>query len=147
MARTLNKLSAKSRAEPAIARLRAAQLKITEPRRRIVSFLSLGHGPYTIEDICVGISGTCDQSTVYRVINQFVEAGVVRRSDLRDGIARFELSAHQHPHHHLICKSCKRVEAFTDARIQHLDKIAKTKGFSSIDPWIEIFGICQDCQS
>jgi len=68
-------------------------------------------------------------ATVYRVLTQFEQAGLLERHHFESGKAVFEIRAGQH-HDHLICIDCGRVEEFFDEEIERRqNKIAKGRGF------------------
>ena len=68
-------------------------------------------------------------ATVYRVLTQFEQAGILTRSHFESGKAVFELDEGQH-HDHLVCLDCGRVEEFFDAQIESLQNdVAAAKGF------------------
>ena len=63
------------------------------------------------EGIDVGLA------TVYRVLTQFEQAGLLARQHFETGKAVFELNQGGH-HDHLVCLQCGRVEEFYDADIE-----------------------------
>lgn len=92
------------------------------------------------EDVDIGLA------TVYRVLTQFEQAGILTRSQFDGGKAVFELNDGDH-HDHLICTNCGKVVEFTDPEIekrQHF--IAEEKGFSLESHTMMLFGICPACQ-
>ena len=94
--------------------LKTMGLKATLPRLRI---LSLFEG----EDIGL--------ATVYRVLTQFEQAGVLKRHHFESGKAVFELNRGDH-HDHLVCLQCGHVGEFYDEEIEKRQvKIAKDRGF------------------
>jgi Fur family ferric uptake transcriptional regulator len=69
-------------------------------------------------------------ATVYRVLTQFEQAGLLERHFFESGKAVFEINRGSH-HDHLVCIDCGRVEEFYDAEIERLqNKIAKERGAS-----------------
>lgn len=130
----------------ALIALKNAGLKITEARKLVITYLTKSHGPFSIEEIHAGIkSKSCNLTTVYRIIANFEEIGIVRKTDVGDRIARFEFRSDAHGHHHLICTQCKIVEIVEQDKIQNIEKIAKSKGFSRVNTCLEIFGTCKKC--
>ena len=92
------------------------------------------------EDIDIGLA------TVYRVLTQFEQAGILTRSQFDGGKAVFELNDGDH-HDHLICTNCGKVVEFNDTEIekrQHL--IADEKGFVLESHTMMLYGICPGCQ-
>ena len=69
-------------------------------------------------------------ATVYRVLTQFEQAGLLERHHFESGKAVFEAKAGKH-HDHLVCINCGRVEEFVDEEIERRQrKIAKDRGFA-----------------
>jgi Fur family ferric uptake transcriptional regulator len=130
----------------ALLSLKKKGLKITEARKLILSYLTQSHGPFTIEEIHAGIpSKSCDLVTVYRTLATLEEAGLIRKYDIGDRIARFEFFCAEHPHHHLICKDCKKIEVLESDLLSEVKKLASKKGFAVLSPSIDIFGVCKNC--
>ena len=126
--------------------LKKHRLKLTEPRRAILQALIDSHGPFTAEEIFKIITKrVCDVATVYRCVTSLEEAGILRRCEFGDGIARYELAGATH-HHHIICNECKRIEIVEDDELEKIDSFARKRGFSDISHTLEFFGICPKCK-
>ena len=97
--------------------LKSAGLKVTLPRLKILELLrdpSCQH--ITVEDLYKKLLNMGEEiglATVYRVLNQFDDAGIVTRHNFEGGKAVFELATQQH-HNHLICLDCGEVFEFRD---------------------------------
>ena len=76
------------------------------------------------EDADVGLA------TVYRVLMQFEQAGILSRNHFESGKAVFELNEGKH-HDHLVCMDCGRVEEFYDAEIEKRQKSIARRAASS----------------
>jgi Fur family ferric uptake transcriptional regulator len=86
-------------------------------------------------------------ATIYRVLTQFEQAGILMRHHFESGKAVFELNEGKH-HDHLVCLECGRVEEFFDAEIEKRQmKIAKDHGFSIHEHSLQIYADCikTDC--
>jgi Fur family transcriptional regulator, ferric uptake regulator len=89
-----------------------------------------------IDDTDIGLA------TVYRVLTQFEQAGILKRSNFESGKAVFELEQGAH-HDHLVCLQCGRVVEFMDSEIEkRQQKIAKDHGFSLQDHALSLYGNC-----
>ncbi|MES2552880.1 MAG: transcriptional repressor, partial [Pseudomonadota bacterium] len=87
-------------------------------------------------------------ATVYRVLTQFEQAGLLVRHHFESGKAVFELNQGGH-HDHIVCVKCGRVEEFYDEEIEKRQKMAATdRGFTMQDHALTIYGLCskQPCQ-
>ena len=82
-------------------------------------------------------------ATVYRVLTQFEQAGLLVRRHFEAGRAVFELN--EGPHHdHLVCLTCGRVEEFVDSEIERRQKdIALERGFELQDHALALYGVCR----
>ena len=81
-------------------------------------------------------------ATVYRVLMQFEQAGILSRNHFETGKAVFELNEGKH-HDHLICVVCGRVEEFFDAEIERRQQeIAKERGYALQDHALSLYVVC-----
>ncbi len=133
------------------ADLKASGLKATLPRLKILDiFQNSPVRHLTAEDvykILLAENMDVGLATVYRVLTQFEQAGLLHRNHFESGKAIFELNAGSH-HDHLVCLDCGRVEEFVDEEIekrQHL--IAEERGFDIAEHALAIYGNCtkKDC--
>jgi Fur family ferric uptake transcriptional regulator len=82
-------------------------------------------------------------ATVYRVLTQFEQAGLLVRHHFESGKAVFELNSGGH-HDHVVCVKCGRVEEFYDAEIEKRQESAAAKlGFTMQDHALTIYGMCK----
>ncbi len=87
-------------------------------------------------------------ATVYRVLMQFEQAGLLTRSNFESGKSVFELNEGQH-HDHLVCLTCGRVEEFFDPEIEARQRhIAETRGFELHEHSLALYARCTkaDCE-
>jgi Fur family ferric uptake transcriptional regulator len=86
-------------------------------------------------------------ASVYRALETLVELRLVKRVDAGDGIARFEpAAADGDHHHHLVCRDCGKVEAFSDSRLERaIDRVAGGLGYSVDEHEVVLTGACADC--
>lgn len=129
--------------------LKKAGLKITLPRLKILELMEKNEDRHlSAEDIYRLLLESGDDiglATVYRVLTQFEEAGLVIRHNFAGDQAVFELDSGKH-HDHLVCVKCKNVEEFSDSEIEkRQQQIAKHAGFTITDHSLNIYGICQHC--
>lgn len=131
--------------------LKKAGLKITLPRVKILQILESGAAHHlSAEDvyrILLDSGEDIGLATVYRVLTQFEEAGLVTRHNFAEGHSVFELDHGMH-HDHLVCVKCGRVEEFVDQAIEERQKyVAKQAGYEITDHSLNIYGICPVCQN
>lgn len=131
--------------------LKQAGLKTTLPRLRVLSILENSKIRHlSAEDVYKELLNEEDSvglATVYRVLTQFEDAGLVIRHHFEGDRSVFELNDEDH-HDHMICAQCGRVTEFFDQRIEVLqEKVAKQHGFSLQDHSLTLYGICKHCQN
>ncbi|UCG97952.1 MAG: ferric iron uptake transcriptional regulator [Burkholderiales bacterium] len=134
--------------------LKASGLKATLPRMKILEIFQRssqeGVRHLSAEDVykaLLAVQLDVGLATVYRVLTQFEQAGLLTRSNFEAGRAVFELNEGAH-HDHLVCLTCGRVEEFVDAEIeQRQRRIAADKGFELRDHALALYGECvkPDC--
>ena len=132
-----------------IEELKSTGLKATLPRLKILDvFQKSAQRHMTAEDVFrVLLDDRTDigLATVYRVLTQFEQAGILSRSHFESGKAVYEINEGGH-HDHLICTSCGRVEEFYDAEIEKRQQIvAKAKGWILQDHAMSLYGLCATC--
>ena len=129
-----------------IDELKNTGLKATLPRLKILEIFQKGAQRHmTAEDVFrVLLEDRSDVglATVYRVLTQFEQAGLLTRSNFEGGKSVFELNEGQH-HDHLVCLDCGKVEEFFDAEIERRQHdVAKTKGFAIADHALSLYAHC-----
>jgi Fur family ferric uptake transcriptional regulator len=132
--------------------LKSNGLKATLPRLKILEVFEHSRQRHmTAEDVyrCL-IAGGSDigLATVYRVLMQFEQAGLLTRSHFESGKSVFELNEGQH-HDHLVCLTCGRVEEFFDADIERRQRlVAQARGFDLQEHSLALYAECRkaDCE-
>ena len=134
-----------------IDELKNTGLKATLPRLKILEIFQSGKLRHmTAEDVFrVLLEERLDigLATVYRVLMQFEQAGLINRSNFESGKAVYEINEGQH-HDHLVCLDCGKVEEFYDAEIEKRQHaVAQVKGFAISDHTLSIYANCTktDC--
>lgn len=127
--------------------LKKNKLSVTAPRKMILTLLIKEHGPFSVEDILHKLpENTCDQATVYRCLNQFVESNLVSSTNFNKDFALFEFNDPHHHHHHIVCKVCHKVESFDECLIDPIVEKLTSEGYKDISHKFEIFAVCRNCQ-
>jgi Fur family ferric uptake transcriptional regulator len=131
--------------------LKQAGLKATLPRLKILEILANSEDQrhMSAEDVYKTLLGHEEDiglATIYRVLTQFEQTGLVTRHNFEGGHAVFELNEGKH-HDHILCVKCGRVDEFIDETIeQRQQAIADKHGYSITDHSLTIYGICRKCQ-
>jgi len=133
--------------------LKEIGLKATLPRRKILELFETSKEVrhFSAEDvyrrlIAEGID--VGLATVYRVLTQFEQAGLLSRQHFETGKAVFELNQGGH-HDHLVCLQCGRVEEFYDSEIEKRQtEITRKRGFQLRGHSLALYADCikPDCE-
>ncbi|MGA0612195.1 ferric iron uptake transcriptional regulator [Caldimonas sp. KR1-144] len=126
--------------------LKSSGLKATLPRLKILEvFQTSDRRHLTAEDVykaLLSAGADIGLATVYRVLMQFEQAGILSRNHFESGKAVFELNEGQH-HDHLVCLDCGRVEEFFDAQIEQRQRtIAESRGFKLQEHALALYANC-----
>jgi Fur family transcriptional regulator, ferric uptake regulator len=131
--------------------LKSSGLKATLPRIKILEVFQrsvLRH--MTAEDVYKQLlteGADIGLATVYRVLMQFEQAGLLSRNHFESGKSVFELNEGHH-HDHLVCLTCGHVEEFFDAEIERRQReVAQHHGFQLQDHALALYAVCikPDC--
>ena len=134
-----------------MARLGDAGRKNTPARARVVAATLRRDSPFTAEELVreVARSGV-GRATVFRTLDLLVSIGALSRvHGIEDGgrCVRYTPCAPAH-HHHLVCRSCGRVEEIDLAGLDaKLAGIARARGYAALGHTLEVAGICADCRT
>ena len=126
--------------------LKSSGLKATLPRIKILEvFQNTTRRHMTAEDVYKALladGSDIGLATVYRVLMQFEQAGLLTRSNFESGKSVFELNEGQH-HDHLVCLTCGRVEEFFDPEIEQRQRqIAEARGFELHEHSLALYARC-----
>jgi Fur family transcriptional regulator, ferric uptake regulator len=126
--------------------LKSSGLKATLPRIKILEvFQQSPQRHLAAEDVfkvLLNEGSDIGLATVYRVLMQFEQAGILSRNHFETGKAVFELNEGKH-HDHLVCVVCGRVEEFFDAEIElRQQEIAKERGYVLQDHALSLYVVC-----
>ena len=131
--------------------LKSTGLKATLPRLKILEIFQKAEQRHmTAEDVyrlLLAEHSDIGLATVYRVLMQFEQAGLLSRNHFEAGKAVYELREDEH-HDHLVCLDCGHVEKFHDLEIEKRQHaVAKAKGFLIADHALSLYANCTkaDC--
>jgi Fur family ferric uptake transcriptional regulator len=131
--------------------LKTIGLKATMPRLRILEIFEKSTVRHlSAEDVYKMLlkDGTdTGLATVYRVLTQFEQAGLLMRHHFESGKAVFELKQGGH-HDHIVCVECGHVEEFYDPQIEKRQiEVAEARGFRIQDHSLHLYAACSrsDC--
>ncbi len=128
------------------SQLKSKGLKVTSPRLTVLEIFSQSPSRHLCaEDVYKKVlahEGDIGLATVYRVLTQFADAGILVATNFETGKTTFELNEGGH-HDHLVCLSCGSVVEFHDEEVEaRQEKIAKKLGFKLINHSMSLYGLC-----
>ena len=123
--------------------IRSAGLKVTHARKRILEVLETSRKSHLSADdinkILIKNNDEVGVATVYRVLNQFVDAGICIKHNFDSGQAVFELTPAHH-HDHMVCVKTGKVIEFEDEVMEERqEELAKKQGYKIVDHSLVLF--------
>lgn len=130
--------------------LKKHNIKYSKQRDSILTVLKNYRKPLTSEQIydeCRRKVQNLSLSTVYRILNTFVEEGLALKTNLdRENRALFELERHEH-RHHLMCLGCSKMVQISSCPLKQYElEIQDELGYHITSHKLEIYGYCPDCR-
>jgi Fur family ferric uptake transcriptional regulator len=130
--------------------LQTKGMRNTEQRRTLIEHVFSHHEHFDADDLIEqlpskGETGYVSRPTVYRTLNEFVDAGLLRKFEL-DGRSVFEHDYGYPDHDHLHCTKCQKLIEFqSDELSEMLDKVAEDHKFRVSGHRLIISGLCEEC--
>jgi Fur family ferric uptake transcriptional regulator len=123
--------------------LKKTGLKATLPRLKIMDIFEHSKQKHlSAEDIyklMIGSNEEIGLATIYRVLTQFEQVGLLIRHHFEGGKAVYELNEKSH-HDHIVCLQCGHVTEFVNEEIEKLQtKVAEEHGFKIIEHSLIIY--------
>ena len=127
--------------------LKVAGFKATPKRLELLEALARVEEPLTVLAIQKLLRNKMNEVTLYRALEAFAAAGLVRRVDLNHDHAHYELAMGREHHDHAVCTNCGVVEDIKGCALEPLEKKALVQSnFRSIYSHnLEFFGLCKQC--
>lgn len=131
--------------------LRDAGLKVTSPRLKVLEVLKATPDQHVSAEELYKMMIEQDEeiglATIYRVLNQFDDAGIVTRHHFEGGKSVFELSD-KHHHDHLVCLKCGKVIEFEDDVIEKRQlQVAEKHNIKLTHHSLYLYGECNDTEA
>ena len=127
--------------------IRENGFRVTSARTDVLKFLSAQERPVGVDSVAKKFP-SINLTTLYRMMDAFVEVGLVETHDLGHGHVDYEF-AHRPHHHHAVCESCGFVEDVfpceTDCRFEKAVLQATTNFEKFHKQSTTFFGTCKRC--
>ena len=128
---------------------RSEQIRGTSPKRSVVrdvvSESNAFRSAQEIHHVLRGRGERVGLATVYRTLQAFAAAAEVDSLRNDDGEVLYRRCGTGH-HHHLVCRSCGRVEEVRGPAVERwATKAAAEHGFVDVAHTVELVGLCPDC--
>jgi Fur family transcriptional regulator, ferric uptake regulator len=125
-------------------------LRFSRGRKTVFSQAIHTHGHFTAEEIakiCLQLRPPVSRATVYRILHEMLEAGIIRGTAFGDKHQHYEHLYDEKKHHHAKCIRCHQFIEFPDLGEDKLyQPILEKKGFKIIGHEMHFYGICKSCQ-
>ena len=134
----------------ALSLLKEKSLSNTGSRKRILEVLMFSNRPLSAHEIYQGLfeeGVKCNESTVYRNLQKFLENDLIQSFTLKDGVSRYEFKKHSDDHHHhIVCLKCKMMKCLDLCKVEeYFEEIIKKLGFVPVSHNLEFYGVCKSC--
>jgi Fur family ferric uptake transcriptional regulator len=131
--------------------LKQLGLKVTKPRLKILEiFQHASKRHLTADDVYRRLIQSGQEvgiATVYRVLNQFETAGILKRVNFGSDQSVYELDEGYH-HDHIVCVKCNRVREFYDETIEkRQNEVVRARGDRIVDHSLCIYVVCAECRA
>lgn len=129
--------------------LKQYKVKYSKQRSVVLSALKENDLPQCAEHVYRSSKRSLDKlslSTVYRILNTFVEAGLAIKTNLDlENKTLFELNRHEHKHH-LLCIECNKIMQISSCPLRAYEKeLQEEYGYRVVSHKLEIYGYCPEC--
>ena len=128
-----------------VQRLALRGHRVTGSRLRVLEALVQAPAHFTVDDL-VGLAPGVGRATLFRTVKLLQDLNVVCRVLMEDGSLHYRLSTRGH-HHHLVCRTCGRVEDFSTCDVSSLvEDLSRNTAYQIEGHWLEVYGRCASCR-
>ena len=132
-------------------RLAEAGFRRGGARAAVVALLdeqSCALSAYEIEELLAARERAVGRASIYRILEQLDELGVVSKVELGQAQARYEPIRPDHHHHHLVCRACGDVVPFTDDALEDaIHRLSTAANFEVTGHDVVLHGSCAACRA
>ena len=128
-----------------IQRLELRGHRVTGSRLHVLEAVIQAPAHFTVDDV-LHLVPRVGRATVFRTMKLLLDLNAVCRVMMEDGSLHYRLSTRGH-HHHLVCRSCGRVEDFSTCDVASLvAELARNTAYQIEGHWLEVYGTCASCR-
>jgi len=124
-------------------------IAVTHQRQVLYEVMKTMHGHPSPEEVYARVKKkvpAISLATVYKNLNRFLKAGMLQEMSVHHGSLRVEVK--DHPHHHLVCTSCKKIEDIDSDQIGPLHVRGRLPmGFAVQRFSVDVIGLCARCHN
>jgi len=127
---------------------RSNRKSFTGIRSSILDILKSASAPLSPKEIRSLISlKKPDLASIYRNLSLMESLGIIDSVDLGEGFKRYEMNRPESHKHHVVCRSCGKIEDVNECGLQEMENmIFKKIGFKTEKHRLEFFGVCALCR-
>ena len=131
--------------------LQSRGMRNTQQRRDLIQVIFREHDHFDVDQLIErlpkrGAKGHVSRPTVYRTLNEFVDAGLLRKFEL-DGRSVYEHDYGYPQHDHFYCNACQNLIEFQSTELAgQIDAIAREHNFQARSHRLLITGVCDRCR-
>ncbi|HEX7456787.1 MAG TPA: Fur family transcriptional regulator [Candidatus Nanoarchaeia archaeon] len=133
----------------AVQILKSNKIKLTNGRKEIMKVLEEAKTPLSPSAIFSRIKSVLPKAnltTIYRNLELLERKELIKKYNFNRNCFFYELIPDRPHHHHVICRSCGKIEDSKVLAEEFITKIAKSSAFKIEDHNFDFFGLCQPCQ-
>lgn len=130
--------------------IRQRGLRRTPEREEILRQIFAVHGHFDVDGLYLQLKGQgskVSKASIYRALPLFIDCGLIREVDFRDGHWHYEhIYGHDH-HNHLRCLGCGEIREFEEPPLQFLEELlARTYNYRIKGHQLQVYGYCAACR-
>jgi len=128
--------------------LKKNKMFFTKERTQLLDFIFLQKGHFSADELMFEVQKAdikVSRATLYRSLNQMVDAGILDESDFGHGHTHYEIAVGNKPHVHLICTDSGEVREVYSRKLESaLNDLARREGFKIKRFKIQVFGVSKN---
>lgn len=126
--------------------------RLTTLREQVLALIWQSHKPLGAYDLIDMLAEASERRvappTIYRALDFLLEMGIIHRINSLNAYIGCPSPSTEHPSYFLICTQCQTANECNDTALsQHIEQIGKQQQFSIQHQWLEVLGICHECQT